>query len=151
MEFSFFFLTSSLHLLGLQLIKLQFAQVKNVSTKSLDVSLPPFHKGGHNSTFKKFMKNINGFFGMKPSSNSQTLLQVYVHEETFFTTRKRWEKPFLSKKKMWVLFTRIVWTGDFVLQDELVNFPFAEKKNTLNDYFSFSLVLHQLLSAILKS
>ena len=91
---------SSLHLLGLQLIKLQFAQVKNVSTKSLDVSLPPFHKGGHNSTFKKFMKNINGFFGMKPSSNSQTLLQVYVHEETFFTTRKRWEKPFLSKKNV---------------------------------------------------
>ena len=33
------------HLLGLQLMKLQFAQVKNVSTKSLDVSLRPFHGG----------------------------------------------------------------------------------------------------------
>ena len=28
------------------------------------------------STFKKFIKNINGFFGMKPSSKSQALLQV---------------------------------------------------------------------------
>ena len=26
-------------------MELQFAQVKNVSTKSLDVSLPPFHTG----------------------------------------------------------------------------------------------------------
>ena len=38
-----FFMTSFLHLLGLQLMELQFPQVKNVSTKSLDVSLPPFH------------------------------------------------------------------------------------------------------------
>ena len=35
------------------------------------------------STFKKFIKNINGFFGMKPSSKNQALLQVYVHEGTF--------------------------------------------------------------------
>ena len=34
------------------------------------------------STFKKFIKSINGFFGMKPSSKSQALLQVYVHEGT---------------------------------------------------------------------
>ena len=45
MEFPFFFMTSSFHLLGLQLMELQFAQVKNFSTKSLDVSLPPFHTG----------------------------------------------------------------------------------------------------------
>ena len=50
MEFPFFFMTSSLHSLGLQLIELQFielqfAQVKNSSTKSLDVSLPAFHTG----------------------------------------------------------------------------------------------------------
>ena len=38
-------MTSSLHLLGLQLMELQFAQVKNFSTKPLDVSLPPFHTG----------------------------------------------------------------------------------------------------------
>ena len=43
MEFPFFSMPSSLHLLGLQLIELQFAKVKNFSTKSLDVSLPPFH------------------------------------------------------------------------------------------------------------
>ena len=57
MEFPFFFMTSSLHLLGLQLIELQFAQVKNASTKSLDVSLPPFHTGAimfeSNCVFKK--------------------------------------------------------------------------------------------------
>ena len=34
------------------------------------------------STFKKFIKNISGFFGLKPSSKSQALLQVYVHEGT---------------------------------------------------------------------
>ena len=49
-------------------------------------------------------------------------------------------------EKLWVLFARTVWTGDFVLQDEMVNFPFA--KNTPNDFFSFPLVLHKLLSAI---
>ena len=38
-------MTSSLHFLGLQLLELQFAQVKNFSTKPLDVSLPPFHAG----------------------------------------------------------------------------------------------------------
>ena len=35
------------------------------------------------STFKKFIKNINGFFCMKPSSKTQALFQVYVHEGTF--------------------------------------------------------------------
>ena len=44
-EFPFFFMTSSLHLLRSQLMELQFAQVKNLSTKPLDVSLPPFHTG----------------------------------------------------------------------------------------------------------
>ena len=52
----------------------------------------------------------------------------------------------ISFEKLWVLFARTVWTGDFVLQDEMVNFPFA--KNTPNDFFSFPLVLHKLLSAI---
>ena len=41
-------MTSSLHLLGLQLIGLQFAKVKNASTKSLDVSLPPWLMNGNN-------------------------------------------------------------------------------------------------------
>ena len=45
MEFHFFFMTSSLRLLGLQLMELQFAQVQNFSTKPLDVSLPPFYTG----------------------------------------------------------------------------------------------------------
>ena len=35
------------------------------------------------STFKKFIKNINDLFGTKPSSKSQALLQVYLHEGTF--------------------------------------------------------------------
>ena len=55
----------------------------------------------------------------------------------------------ISLENLWVLFTRTVWTGDFVLQDELVHFPFA--KNTLNDSFSFPLVFHKLFSASLKS
>ena len=38
-------MTSSLHLLRSQLMELQFAQVKNLATKPLDVSLPPFHTG----------------------------------------------------------------------------------------------------------
>ena len=33
----------------------------------------------------------------------------------------------ISFEKLWVHFTRTVWTGDFVLRDELVNFPFAKK------------------------
>ena len=69
------------------------------------------------STFKKFIDNISGFFGMKPSScNLASLLP--------------WRKMLgnaISFEKMWVLFTETVWTGDFVFQDELVNFPFAEK------------------------
>ena len=41
------------------------------------------------STFKKLIKNINGFFGMKPSANkSQALLQAYIHERTFVYQRK---------------------------------------------------------------
>ena len=36
---------SSLHLLGLHVIELQFAQVINSSADPLDVSLPPFHAG----------------------------------------------------------------------------------------------------------
>ena len=34
------------------------------------------------STFKKFIKNINGFFGVKPSK-SQALLQVYVRDRRY--------------------------------------------------------------------
>ena len=37
----------------------------------------------HKNLSYLFIKNINGFFGMKPSSKSQALLQVYVHEGTF--------------------------------------------------------------------
>ena len=33
----------------------------------------------------------------------------------------------ISFENLWVLFTRTVWTGDFVLQDELVNLLFAKK------------------------
>ena len=47
------------------------------------------------SAFKKFITNINGFFGMEPSFKSQALLQVYVHERTFVYQRKWWEMPFL--------------------------------------------------------
>ena len=75
---------------------------------------------------KKFIKNINGFFGMKPSSKSQALLQVYVHEGTFVYHTKMLGNA-ISFEKLWVLFTRTVWTEDFVLQDEVVNFPFAKK------------------------
>ena len=48
-----------------------------MSHKHYNLSYPLFA-----STFKKFIKNISGFFGMKPSSKSQALLQVYVHEGT---------------------------------------------------------------------
>ena len=78
------------------------------------------------STFKKFIRNISGFFGVKPSSKNQALLQVYVHEGTFVYHTKMLENA-ISFEKMWVLFTRTVWTGDFVLEDEMVNFPFSEK------------------------
>ena len=67
------------------------------------------------------MKNINRFFGMKPSSKSQTCL---------------------------------LYTSDAADEEDSVDLGgrrIIKKKNTLNDYFSFSLVLHQLLSAILKS
>ena len=78
------------------------------------------------SAFKKFIRNISGFFGVKPSSKNQALLQVYVHEGTFVYHTKMLGNA-ISFEKMWVLFTRTVWTGDFVLEDKMVNFPFAEK------------------------
>ena len=77
------------------------------------------------STFKKFIKNIHGFFGVKPSSKSQALLQVYVREGAFVYHSKMLGNA-ISFEKMWVLFTRTVRTRDFVLLDELVNFPFAK-------------------------
>ena len=102
------------------------------------------------STFKKFIKNINGFFAMKPSSKSQALLQVYVHEGTFVYHTKMLGNA-ISFEKMWVLFTKTYCVdrgfcpsgraGELSLR-----FPF-----TLNDSFSLPLVLHKLLSAILKS
>ena len=45
MEVPFFLLTSSLHLVRLHFIELQFDQVENFSTNPLDVSLTPFHTG----------------------------------------------------------------------------------------------------------
>ena len=66
------------------------------------------------------------FFGMKPSSKSQALLQVYVHERTFAYHTKMLGNS-ISFEKMWVVYIRTVWTRDFVLQDGLLNFPFAEK------------------------
>ena len=73
----------------------------------------------HKNLSSLFIKNINGFFRMKPSSKSQALLQVYVHTKMLGNT--------ISFEKLWVVFTRTVWTGDFVLQDELVNFLFAKR------------------------
>ena len=64
-------------------------------------------------------------FGVKPSK-SQALLQVYTREGTFVYHTKMLGNA-ISFEKMWVLFTRTVWTRDFVLLDELVNFPFANK------------------------
>ena len=52
------------------------------------------------STFKRFIKNINGFFGMKPSSKSQALLQVCVHEGTFVYQTKMLRKT-VSLEKLW--------------------------------------------------
>ena len=62
------------------------------------------------SAFKKFIRNISGFFGVKPSSKNQALLQVYVHEGTFVYHTKMLGNA-ISFEKMWVLFTRTVWTG----------------------------------------
>ena len=73
----------------------------------------------HKNLSYLFIKNINGFFGMKPSSKSQALLQVHGHTKMLGNA--------ISFEKLWVLFTRTVWTGDFVLQDELVNFLFAKR------------------------
>ena len=68
MEFPFFFMTSSFHLLGLQLMELQFAQVKNFSTKSLDVSLPPFHTGATMVESSAYIKSA----GVEPSLISRS-------------------------------------------------------------------------------
>ena len=62
------------------------------------------------------------------SSKSQALLQVYVHEGTLVYHTKMLGNA-ISFEKMWVLFTRTVWTGDFAFQDELVNLPLAEKQS----------------------
>ena len=56
-------MTNSLHLLGLQLIELQFAQVKNFSTKSLAVSLPPFHTSATMVESSAYLKRA----GVEPS------------------------------------------------------------------------------------
>ena len=64
MELPFFFMTSSLHLLGLQLMELQFAQVKNVSTKSLVVPLPPFHTGATMVESSAYLKRA----GVEPTA-----------------------------------------------------------------------------------
>ena len=50
------------------------------------------------STFKKLIKNINGFLGMKPSSKSQAVLQFTSMGVHLCTTRKCWEMPLLWKK-----------------------------------------------------
>ena len=97
------------------------------------------------STFKKFIKSINGFFGMKPSSKSQALLQVYIHERTFVYQRKCWEMPFLSKNCG--SFSQEL-CGQGILSFRTRWWTFPSLKNTLNDFFSFPLVLHKLLSAI---
>ena len=47
-------------------------------------------------------------------------------------------KKFFFRKTV-VLFTRTVWTGDFVLPDELVNFPFAKKHSKWFFFFLSSL------------
>ena len=44
----------------------------------------------------------------------------------------------ISLENLWVLFTRTVWTGDFVLQDELVHFPFAKKHSKWFIFVPFS-------------
>ena len=59
----FFAMTSSLHLLGLQLMEFQFAQVKNFSTKPLDVSPPPFHTGATMVELSAYLKRA----GVEPS------------------------------------------------------------------------------------
>ena len=54
--------------LGLQLIELQFAQVNNASTKSLDVSLPPFHTGATMVESSAYLKRA----GVEPSLISRS-------------------------------------------------------------------------------
>ena len=61
-------MTSSLHLLGLQLMGLQFAKVKNVSTKSLDISLPPFHTGAAMVESRAYLKRA----GVEPTLISRS-------------------------------------------------------------------------------
>ena len=102
------------------------------------------------STFKKLIKNINGFFGMKPSSNkSQALLQAYSHERTFVYQRKCWEMPFLSKNcGSFSQEQSQEQCGQGILSFSTRWWTFPSLKNTLNDFFTFPLVLHKLLSAI---
>ena len=72
-------MTSSLHLLGLQLMELQFAQVKNVSTKSLVVPLAPFHTGAtmvESSAYLK--KGGRGGGGVEPTA----VARFQGHSET---------------------------------------------------------------------
>ena len=57
-----------LHLLGLQLMELQFAQVKNFSIKPLDVSLPPFHTGATMVESSAYLK----WAGVEPSLISRS-------------------------------------------------------------------------------
>ena len=97
------------------------------------------------STFKKLIKNINGFFGIKPSSKSQPLLQVYIHERTFVYQRKCWKMPFLSKNCG--SFSQEL-CGQGILSFRTRWWTFPSLKNSLNDFFSFPLVLHKLPSTI---
>ena len=55
-------------LAGLQLIELQFAQVKNASTKSLDISLPRFHTGATMVQASAYLKRA----GVEPSLISRS-------------------------------------------------------------------------------
>ena len=74
---------------------------------------------------------------LEPSCKSQALLQVYVHEGTLVYHTKMLGNA-ISFEKMWVLFTRTVWTGDFAFQDELVNLPLAEKQSKWFFFFPSS-------------
>ena len=64
------------------------------------------------------------------------------------TTRKCWEMPFLSKN-CGSFSQKMCGQGILSFRTSWCSFP--SLKNTLNDSFSFPLVFHKLLSAILKS
>ena len=108
------------------------------------------HKHKNCLTFSLLLlkNSINGFFGMKPSSKNQALLQVYIHERTFAYQWKCWEMPFLSKNCGSISQELC---GQGILSFGMSWWTFPSLKNTLNAFFSFPLVLHNLLSAILKS